>query len=102
MEQQNVFTTIDHKEIREWVEKYAGEPELIDDLKVKSDPVGIRINFPKRENDEYLEKEGVTQKVDWDTFFKKFDELNLAFVYHKDVDSKSKPGDAYRFIRREV
>ncbi len=94
--------TTDHEEIREWAEKYGGEPELIDDPKVKGDVIGLRIYFPKKENDSFLEKEGVTQKIDWDNFFEKFEQLNLAFIYHREVPGSSMPGDAYRFIKREV
>ena len=39
-------TTTDHEEIKKWVEKYQGKPEVIDHPTAHGDTVGLRINFP--------------------------------------------------------
>ena len=94
--------TTDHKEIKKWAEKYGGKPQIIDDSQALADSVGIRIDFPGQTDDLFLPETKV-RDVSWEEFFKKFDELNLAFIYKNEVDLK-KPRSlyiSYRFIKRD-
>lgn len=67
-------TTTNHEEIKKWVEKRNGQPAV-----VKNDKDGItgilRIDFPGYSGEDSLEP------IDWDEFFKIFDERNLKFLY---------------------
>lgn len=64
--------TIDHAEIREWVESLGGQPALARDT---LDPgTGIlRIDFG--------EQEEPLEAISWDDFFKIFEDNDLAFLY---------------------
>lgn len=93
-----MITTIKHNEIRNWVTKYKGKPELIDDQDAAGDKVGIRINFPGKIDDALI-SDDKTIEASWKRFFEIFDKNSLAFQY----DPKPKAQDlslAYRFINR--
>lgn len=97
-----VRATINHKEIKEWAQKYGGKPQIIDDPTAGFDLPGIRINFPGEGDDVFLDKAKV-RDISWDEFFKEFEDGNLGFVYmdeivSNDPDSLSR---AYRFINRD-
>jgi hypothetical protein len=63
--------TIDHEEIRRWIEEKGGHP-----AKVKGTEI-LRVDFdePGGDGDEALERIG------WDEFFEIFDRNELAFLY---------------------
>ncbi len=70
-------TTTDHDEIREWAEKHGGRPATVKSTHKGEDVGVIRLMFPKapNHNDDALEA------IEWDEFFEKFDESNLALLY---------------------
>lgn len=83
-------TTTDHDEIRHWVEERGGCPATVKGTERGGEEAGIlRINFPGSEADDALEN------VDWDTFFDKFEESKLAFVYQEETAD----GDQSRFAK---
>lgn len=86
-------STISHDDITQWVDTYKGRPEIINDPTAKGDKTGIRINFSKEMEEEYM-PENETHEVSWQEFFRIFDDQSLALLY--DPDSTS-----YRFIKRE-
>jgi hypothetical protein len=88
-------TTTDHDEIRRWVEEHDGVPASVrgtgDD---DGEEAGVlRIDFPGGSGSDRLEP------IDWDEWFRKFDEENLAFLYqeHKADGSDS---TFFKLVRR--
>ena len=77
--------TTDHNHIRRWAEERGAVPTTVKATKSKGDPGLLRLDFPPR--DESLEP------VEWDEFFEKFDDSNLAFVYQ----DKTASGRTSRF-----
>jgi hypothetical protein len=75
-------TTTDHDEIREWAESREGRPSVI-----RTDGKGgvLRLDFG--------EKEEEFEEIEWDEFFKIFEESKLAFLYQ----DETKDGDTSRF-----
>ncbi len=76
--------TIDHDEIRRWVEARGGVPASVKGTSDDGDDPGVlRIDFPVDGPDTNLEP------ISWDEWFRKFDEKNLAFIYEeKTADGK--------------
>src|SRR3954451_21741896 len=79
--------TLDHDEIRRWVEQRGGRPACVKATE-KGDSCLLRIDYPGFSGEDSLEP------IEWDEFFETFDQSNLAFVYQ---DSKS--GKASRFSK---
>jgi hypothetical protein len=76
-------TTIDHDEIREWVEARGGRPSTVAGTERDSETAGLlRIDFPGYSG------AGTLEEVDWDDFFEKFEEAKLAFLCDTDPGSK--------------
>lgn len=70
--------TIDHDEIRNWVEKHGGCPAHVKRTGDKNDPGILRIDFPGFSGQQSLER------ISWDRFFEWFDENELALLYQDD------------------
>src|SRR4051812_41736014 len=70
-------TTTDHEEIRNWVEERGGMPAAVKATERRGDPGILRIDFPGYSG------EGRLDRIEWDEFFRKFDESGLAFVYQE-------------------
>lgn len=94
----NKKVTTDHDEIKNWAEKHKAVPALIDDVDAGADKVGIRLDFPGDYDEKYLDEED-THDIDWESFFKVFEEQELAFIY--DNKLQSDPSWGYKFIKRE-
>ncbi|WP_437613108.1 hypothetical protein WMF20_11155 [Sorangium sp. So ce834] len=69
--------TIDHDEIRAWVEARGGRPAAVTRTEKNGEPGVLRIDFPGYSGEDTLEE------ISWDDFFAKFEESNLAFVYQE-------------------
>ncbi len=70
-------TTTDHETIRRWAEERGGQPAVVRGTG-KGEDVGIlRLDFPGYAGEESLER------IEWDDWFEKFDEQNLALVYQE-------------------
>ncbi|WP_437946189.1 hypothetical protein WME98_35955 [Sorangium sp. So ce296] len=69
--------TVDHDEIRAWVEARGGRPATVTRTEKNGEPGVLRIDFPGFSGEDTLEE------ISWDDFFAKFEESNLAFVYQE-------------------
>jgi hypothetical protein len=83
--------TTDHNHIKRWVEERGAVPATVKATKSKGDPGVLRLDFPPR--DESLEP------VEWDDFFKKFDDEGLAFLY-QDMTAAGRKSRFHKFINR--
>jgi competence ComEA-like helix-hairpin-helix protein len=88
--------TTDHDFIKRWVEERGGWPARVKGTgRRKGDPGMIRIDFPDFSGRESLER------IDWDEWFRQFDENGLAFLYR---EMRHSGGDLDRFnklVRRD-
>lgn len=82
-------TTTDHNTIKKWVEERGGVPAAVKQTEGDGDPGVLRIHFPGYGEEETFDE------VDWDTFFEKFEDNNLAFLYQE----KTKDGKQSRFFK---
>ena len=90
------YTTTDHDVIRAWAEARGGRPAAVggtgDEPDHEPDAGLLRIEF--RDEDDAL------HEVDWEPFFRTFEDRGLAFVYQE----KTSDGEQSRFnkfVRRE-
>jgi len=82
-------TTIDHDEIRNWVEERGGNPARVKGTE-KGGSVGLlRIDYPGFTGEDTLEP------ITWEEFFVAFDDNNLAFLYQ----DETKVGKESRFSK---
>jgi hypothetical protein len=68
-------TTTDPETIRAWVETHGGRPARVRGTGDGDDPGILRIDFPGGAGEDELEP------VDWDEWFRIFDDRGLAFLY---------------------
>jgi hypothetical protein len=87
--------TIDHEEIRRWVESRGGKPARVIETGGDSDPGILRIDFPGDGDDESLEP------ISWDEWFEWFDRNNLAFVY-QDEKASGESSTFNKLVARET
>jgi hypothetical protein len=87
-------TTTDHEEIRRWVEEHGGKPATIRGTSAGDTAGLLTIDFPGGAKEDRL------QHIDWDEWFRKFDDNNLAFVYQA---KRADGGDStfFRLVRRD-
>lgn len=71
--------TIDHDEMKRWVESKGGCPASVKGTGRGDDPGVLRIDFPGYRGVETL------QRMSWNEWFKWFDKNKLAFVYDPDT-----------------
>jgi hypothetical protein len=84
-------TTTDHEEIRAWIEQRKGRPSVVAGA-VGSDGEGIqRVDF--------RDPDGKLEEVDWDVFFKTFEDRELAFL-HQDETADGSTSRFFKFVRR--
>ncbi|GAC1327432.1 MAG: hypothetical protein NVSMB14_18190 [Isosphaeraceae bacterium] len=69
-------TTTDHQQIQNWVEQRGGYPAAVRRTEHDADPGLLRIEFSEA-------AESSLEKIEWNEFFEKFDEKNLAFLYQE-------------------
>ena len=84
----------DHTTIRQWVEERGGQPATVASTTEDDEPGLLRIDFPDAGGDQNLER------VDWTSFFKKFEEEKLAFLYQEKT-SDGKTSRFNKFVRRD-
>lgn len=91
--------TTDHSVIKSWIETHQGRPAIIKPSGPAGETVGLRIDFPGPDDEALLSRTRPSQTVDWETFFKLFEEKQLAFEYdEKDYGYPVKI--EYRFVKR--
>jgi hypothetical protein len=72
-------STIDHDEIRQWVEARGGHPARVKSTGNEDDPGILRIDFPGYTG------QGSLERMDWDSWFSAFDADGLAFLYQEET-----------------
>lgn len=83
-------TTTDHGKIRRWIEERGGRPASVKGTEHGGEEAGIlRVDFPGRGEDQQLEP------LQWDEFFEKFEQADLAFLYQ----DQTKDGSTSRFFK---
>lgn len=82
-------STTDHDVIRHWTEERGGHPATVKRTAEGGEPGILRIDFPGYSGEESLEP------IEWDEFFEKFEESNLAFLYQEKTDD----GQQSRFCK---
>jgi hypothetical protein len=86
--------TVDHDEIREWVESHGGHPAMVKRTARNGKGGILRIDFPGYSGEKSLEE------VSWDDFFEKFEESQLAFLY-QDQGKSGPPSRFNKLVARE-
>lgn len=86
------YTTTDHDVIREWVEARDGRPAVVESTEDADSSGVLRIDF--RDEKQSLDD------VDWDSFFRTFDDRQLAFVYQEQTNDGA-PSRFNKFVRRD-
>lgn len=76
-------TTTNHDEIRKWVEERGGRPAIVKGTE-KGDSALLRIDYPGYSGADTLEE------IEWDEFFKIFDDNQLAFLYQSETEDGGK------------
>ena len=84
-------TTTDHKKIRKWADERGGRPATVKATEEDGHAGILRFDFG--------EKEAALDEIDWDEFFRKFDESDLAFLY-QDKTKERKVSRFHKFVRR--
>jgi hypothetical protein len=82
-------TTTNHDKIRKWVEKRDGRPAAV---RTKGEGGILRIDFG--------DKDEALDPIEWDEFFRIFDENKLAFL-HQDKADGGKTSRFNKFVARE-
>jgi hypothetical protein len=82
-------TTTNHDEIRQWAEDRGGRPAVV---RTKGEGGILRIDFG--------EPEEKFEPIEWDEFFRIFDENDLAFLY-QDETGGSKTSRFNKFVDRK-
>jgi hypothetical protein len=83
--------TTNHSVIRRWAEERNGHPAVVKSTKGKRGGL-LRIDFGP--------KEEALDPIDWDEFFRTFDENNLAFLYQERTATGRKSRFA-KFVDRD-
>ena len=86
-------TTTDHDTIRQWAERRGGKPATVRPTEEDGEPGILRIDFDP--------KEEALEPIEWNDFFRKFDEADLAFLY-QDRTKDGKLSRFHKFVRREA
>ncbi|MFP4106830.1 MAG: hemerythrin domain-containing protein [Phycisphaerae bacterium] len=84
----NAHVTTDHATIKDWAKTRGGKPAEVEGTG-DEDPGVLRIEFPDYSGCEKL------KRIQWPSFFKKFDEKDLALLYQETTDQ----GEISRFCK---
>jgi hypothetical protein len=82
-------TTIDHAQIKQWVEERGGHPARVKGTDERGSSGVLLIDYPGYSGTETLET------ISWEEFFLGFEENSLAFLYQDEI----KAGDEGRFSK---
>lgn len=87
--------THNHATIKAWAEEHGGVPAIVADT-AKSNNGGIlRIHFPK-----HSDHSSDLKEIDWDTFFKTFEEEKLDFLY-QEKKADGEESTFHKFVARD-
>ena len=84
--------TTDHKAIKKWIEARRGHPSVVKATEGADGEGILRVDF--RDHGHALED------IDWDTFFKTFEDRGLAFL-HQDKTADGHESRFFKFVKRE-
>jgi len=84
-------TTTDHKVIKKWAEERDGRPATVRATEEDGHAGILRIDFGPTEDR--------LEEIEWNEFFRKFDESDLAFL-HQDRTKDGKLSRFHKFVRR--
>jgi hypothetical protein len=84
-------TTTDHEIIRKWATDREGRPATVKATEDDGHAGILRIDFGPQD--------GGLDEIEWDEFFEKFDESDLAFLY-QDRTKDGKISRFHKFVRR--
>jgi hypothetical protein len=94
-----VVATRDHELIRRWAKRRQAEPATgqatesgPSTVDVRDNDAGVRFNFPAA---------GRFRPIEWDEWFRTFDNQSLVFVYERDERAKT-PSGRYRLVPFDV
>lgn len=88
--------TVDHEEIRNWVESHGGAPAMVKRTRQQAKGPGIlRIDFPGSSGEATLEH------VSWGEWFDHFEQSELAFLY-QDRTATGRPSRFNKLVGRET
>lgn len=85
---------VDHDEIRQWAEERGGQPACVKGTGGGEDTGMIRLDFPGWTGEESL------QPIDWDQWFEKFDDSNLALLV-QDTTGSGEKSNFNKLVKRE-
>jgi hypothetical protein len=86
-------TTTNHQVIKEWAEEREGRPATVRATEEDGHAGILRIDFGPPEDQ--------LEEIEWDEFFRKFDESDLAFLY-QDRTKDGKLSRFHKFVRRSA
>ena len=96
LEAEHSDATTDHEAIKRWVEERDGSPAHVEATAEGDDPGLLRLQFPDTERDH-----AEIEPISWETFFEKFEDENLAFVYQDETEG-GRMSRFYKFVDRET
>lgn len=85
----------DHDEIRQWAEERQARPARVRVTRSGKDVGRIRLDFPGSTGEEALEP------IEWDDFFRKFDESNLALQV-QDQTATGERSNFNKLVKRQT
>jgi hypothetical protein len=80
--------TIDHDEIRKWAEQRRAKPAMVKGTGI------VRLDFPG------FSGEGKLEPIEWDQFFERFDESQLALIFQEKT-ARGQKSNFNKFVGRE-
>ncbi len=87
--------TSDHDEIQRWAEERDAKPACVRGTGGKGDIGILRLDFPGYTGEDKLEH------IEWDEWFEKFDERNLALLYQEETAAGEK-SNFNKIVSRET
>ena len=85
-------TTINHDEIRAWIERHGGHPAILRGTSNENTFGALRIDFNGHPDLEH---------ISWDAFFDRLDTGDLAFRYNDDIPEEASPENHFKLVNRE-
>lgn len=89
------YTTTDHDVIRTWAEQRGAHPAAVGATEGGGDAGILRLEFPDAPGG----SSAALEDVDWDAFFRTFDDRGLAFVYQEQT-ADGETSRFNKFVRR--
>jgi hypothetical protein len=89
-----VKVTIDHDEVRRWVEARGGWPAMVQRAGAPGSPGELRVGFPDSARDEKV------NEISWGEFLQKFDEGHVALEY-EERDEEGGLSEFHQLIPRQ-